>query len=569
MAPLVNPTWSLVIHMKTMHAFTAPDSISPLVTRVPPAGLPTLGTARRRDHHQLEEPAVGDHRYLEVDPTKLRLIYEAVDHELFRPGDAAAARAHVARLRRHEALRALRVFAVAVQELRRPAARRGRSRPDVGGPPTRRSSAPPATRSTPPSCARSPPSSASPDDVVWVGGVPLEETVALLSGGRCERVPVARRDVRAADPRGDGVRVSGRHVERHGDAGDRGRGGRALRSARSAHRSHARSSTRSGRTATGCATRDFGAPPQFTWAATAAATLDVYREVAERRRARGPDEGARHRRRRVHRLAHLRPAARARPRRRRARRADARRCTPAAGPPISAPTSTSTRATCATATCSRISSAASTRCITSPRTRTTCRTSRGSPTSTSCRPRCSTRSSSPSASISPVSSWHRRRPRWGRGCTGARPTASRFPACGPSRRSRRPTGTSPARCAAAHSSCRSTPERISNPQNAYGMSKLGEEMVAVNLGRRYDIPTVALRYSIVQGPRQSVYNAYSGACRIFCLSYLQGMPPTLYEDGRVIRDYVNIDDVVDAQRPRARRRPRRRTSLQRRRRRRR
>jgi hypothetical protein len=55
-----------------------------------------------------------------------------------------------------------------------------------------------------------------------------------------------------------------------------------------------------------------------------------------------------------------------------------------------------------------------------------------------------------------------------------------------------------------------------------------------------------LRYSIVQGPRQSVYNAYSGACRIFCLSYLQGTAPTLYEDGAAIRDYVNIDDVVDA-----------------------
>jgi dTDP-L-rhamnose 4-epimerase len=91
-----------------------------------------------------------------------------------------------------------------------------------------------------------------------------------------------------------------------------------------------------------------------------------------------------------------------------------------------------------------------------------------------------------------------------------------------------------------------TPERISNPQNAYGMSKLAEEMVAINLGRRYGIPTVALRYSIVQGPRQSVYNAYSGACRIFCLSYLLDQAPTLYEDGGAIRDYVNIDDVVDA-----------------------
>ena len=91
-----------------------------------------------------------------------------------------------------------------------------------------------------------------------------------------------------------------------------------------------------------------------------------------------------------------------------------------------------------------------------------------------------------------------------------------------------------------------TPERITNPQNPYGMSKLGQEMVALNLGRRYGIPTVALRYSIVQGPRQSVYNAYSGACRIFCLHYRQGLVPTLYEDGLAIRDYVNINDVIDA-----------------------
>jgi dTDP-L-rhamnose 4-epimerase len=93
-----------------------------------------------------------------------------------------------------------------------------------------------------------------------------------------------------------------------------------------------------------------------------------------------------------------------------------------------------------------------------------------------------------------------------------------------------------------------TPERIANPQNPYGMSKHGEEVVAINLGRRYGVPTVALRYSIVQGPRQSVYNAYSGACRIFNLHYMLGSAPILYEDGRAIRDYVNIHDVVDANR---------------------
>jgi dTDP-L-rhamnose 4-epimerase len=93
---------------------------------------------------------------------------------------------------------------------------------------------------------------------------------------------------------------------------------------------------------------------------------------------------------------------------------------------------------------------------------------------------------------------------------------------------------------------KATPECVGKPENPYAMSKLGQEMVAINLGRSYDIPTVALRYSIVQGPRQSVYNAYSGACRIFCLNYLQGTAPTLYEDGASVRDYVNIDDVIDA-----------------------
>lgn len=91
-----------------------------------------------------------------------------------------------------------------------------------------------------------------------------------------------------------------------------------------------------------------------------------------------------------------------------------------------------------------------------------------------------------------------------------------------------------------------TDETRTNPQNQYGVSKMGQEAVALSLGRRYEIPTVAMRYSIVQGPRQSFYNAYSGACRVFCLSMHQGVLPSIYEDGLQIRDYVNIQDVVDA-----------------------
>lgn len=91
-----------------------------------------------------------------------------------------------------------------------------------------------------------------------------------------------------------------------------------------------------------------------------------------------------------------------------------------------------------------------------------------------------------------------------------------------------------------------TSEEYSNAQNQYGLSKLAEESVALHLGKRYEIPTVAMRYSIVQGARQSFYNAYSGACRVFCLSFHQGIEPAIFEDGRQIRDFVNIDDVVDA-----------------------
>ena len=91
-----------------------------------------------------------------------------------------------------------------------------------------------------------------------------------------------------------------------------------------------------------------------------------------------------------------------------------------------------------------------------------------------------------------------------------------------------------------------TDETVANPQNCYGTSKIAQENVALNLGKMYEIPSVAMRYSIVQGPRQSLYNAYSGACRIFSLSFHAGRDPVIYEDGNQVRDFVNYLDVVDA-----------------------
>jgi len=91
-----------------------------------------------------------------------------------------------------------------------------------------------------------------------------------------------------------------------------------------------------------------------------------------------------------------------------------------------------------------------------------------------------------------------------------------------------------------------TPEERVKPQNQYAISKHTQEMIGLSLGSRYAIPTTCLRYSIVQGPRQSFTNAYSGACRIFALSLFFGRAPVIYEDGRQLRDYVNISDVVAA-----------------------
>jgi dTDP-L-rhamnose 4-epimerase len=91
-----------------------------------------------------------------------------------------------------------------------------------------------------------------------------------------------------------------------------------------------------------------------------------------------------------------------------------------------------------------------------------------------------------------------------------------------------------------------TDERVVAPHNSYGLSKRDQEEIALKLGRRYGIPSVAMRYSIVQGPRQSFRNAYSGALRSFAVRVLSGRPPVLYEDGEQLRDYASIHDVVRA-----------------------
>ncbi len=89
-------------------------------------------------------------------------------------------------------------------------------------------------------------------------------------------------------------------------------------------------------------------------------------------------------------------------------------------------------------------------------------------------------------------------------------------------------------------------EQHTNPYNQYAVSKLAQEKTALGLGWIHGIPTVALRYSITQGPRQSLFNHYSGICRIFVSRALTGDPLVIYEDGLQTRDFVHIKDVVNA-----------------------
>src|SRR5215510_12996116 len=280
MAPVVNISWSLVIHMKTMHAFTAPEAIGPLPRMYRRLNYPR--TARAADAIIINSESLRSEieQYLDVDPRKLKLIYEAVDHDLFKPGDAGAARARVA------SYGVTKPFALFVSSLwpykncdgllRAWALARGqlgdRQLAVVGAGGERYVA---QLHSLAAELGIS-------GDVVFVGGVPLEETVdfyraadvfvypslnetfglPILEAMACG-CPVVTSDTSAmpetaggaavlSDPQDPAsiasaiVRAVGPGMDRLRDEGLRRAG-------------------------------------QFTWGATAASTLDVYREAAERR----------------------------------------------------------------------------------------------------------------------------------------------------------------------------------------------------------------------------------------------------------------------------------------------
>jgi glycosyltransferase involved in cell wall biosynthesis len=282
MAPLLDVSWSLVIHMKTMHAFTAPDSLTPLARAYRRMNYPR--SARVADAVIINSESLRSEiqRYLKVDERKLKLIYEAVDHDLFNPWDADGARKTVAS---HGVMKPFVLFVSSLWPyknceglLRAWALARGelgdRQLAIVG--PARDEKYAAQLRSLATELGIS-------ADVIFVGGVPLEETarfyqaadafvypsfnetfgLPILEAMACG-CPVVTSDTSAMPEIAGGAAVLS-------DPKDPMSIARAIVEAAAPGRDRLRD-------------EGLRRASQFTWGATGASTLDVYREVAERRR---------------------------------------------------------------------------------------------------------------------------------------------------------------------------------------------------------------------------------------------------------------------------------------------
>jgi glycosyltransferase involved in cell wall biosynthesis len=287
MAPIVRIPRSVVMHMKTMHAFTTPEALTPWARTCRQLSYPR--SVRVADTVILNSESLRSEvqQHLDVDPGKLKVIYEAIDHAVFKPGDAGAARQRIASYgvtkpfvlfvsslwpyKNCEGL--LRAWVLARRELG------DRQLVIVGGSGGGGGAADKYGAQLRAYAAEL----GIASDVVWVGAVPLEETVPfyqaadvfvypsfnetfglpILEAMACG-CPVVTSDTTSMPETAGGAAVLS-------DPRDPASIAQGILEAAGAGRDYR---------------RELGLKraAEFTWAAAAAATLDVYREAAERRR---------------------------------------------------------------------------------------------------------------------------------------------------------------------------------------------------------------------------------------------------------------------------------------------
>ncbi len=102
------------------------------------------------------------------------------------------------------------------------------------------------------------------------------------------------------------------------------------------------------------------------------------------------------------------------------------------------------------------------------------------------------------------------------------------------------------RCGLETSSVPTPEEAPIRGETTYAITKVDQERLVLTWARQTGLPAVALRYSCTYGPRQSIFNPYTGVIAIFCIKLLSNQPPVLYEDGYQTRDLCFVEDIARA-----------------------
>jgi dTDP-L-rhamnose 4-epimerase len=104
-------------------------------------------------------------------------------------------------------------------------------------------------------------------------------------------------------------------------------------------------------------------------------------------------------------------------------------------------------------------------------------------------------------------------------------------------------------CPVCRGTCVSVPTPESaplSPSSWYGLTKQVQEQMTLMFAQVLGVSAVALRYQNVYGPGQSLSNPYTGILAVFSSLAREGKPIRIFEDGKESRDFVFIDDVVQA-----------------------